>query len=93
MKTEVYSWRLSTELKTTLEQEARRRKTSMSAVLDTAVQEWIENAKADDGSEEEQQRLRTAAMACIGSIAGGNPRRAESAREAIRQRLQRKRRA
>ena len=92
MKTEVYSWRLSTELKSTLEQEARRRKMSLSAVLDTAVHEWIEHGRADTGSDEEQQRLRSAAMACVGSITGNDPDRAENARQTIRERL-RKRRA
>jgi hypothetical protein len=93
MKTEVYSWRLSTELKTTLEQEARRRKIPVSAVLDTAVQEWIESGRGDSGSDEEQQRLRAAAMACVGSITGNNPDRAENASKSVRERLQRKRRA
>lgn len=91
MKTEVYSWRLSTELKLTLEQEARRRKMPLSAVLDTAVREWIENSRGDAGSDEEQQRLRAAAMACVGSLTGGNPHRAENARQILRERLQQKR--
>ncbi len=93
MKTEVYSWRLSAELKTTLEREARRRKMSLSAVLDTAVHEWIEHGRGDAEGDEEQQRVRAAAMACVGSITGGNPHRSESARQSVRERLQRKRQA
>jgi hypothetical protein len=41
MKTEVYSWRVSTNVKAGLEREARRRKTSVSAILDMAAQEWL----------------------------------------------------
>jgi hypothetical protein len=93
MKTEVYSWRLSAELKTTLEQEARRRNMSVSAVLDIAVQEWIEHGRSDTGADQEQQRLRAAALACVGTIQSGNPHRAENARTLIRERLQRKHRA
>jgi hypothetical protein len=91
MKTEVYSWRLSTELKLTLEQEARRRQMPLSAVIDTAVREWIENGRVDAGRDDEQQRLRDAAMTCIGSISGGNPQRAENALQTVRERLRRKR--
>jgi hypothetical protein len=42
MKTEVYSWRVSRELKSGLEREARRRKLSLSAVLDLAVLEGLD---------------------------------------------------
>jgi post-segregation antitoxin (ccd killing protein) len=91
MKTEVYSWRLSAELKSTLEQEARRRKISVSAALDTAVQEWIEHSRDNSGDEDQQQRLRSAALECVGSISSGNPSRAENARQLVRERLQRKR--
>jgi hypothetical protein len=41
MKTEVYSWRVSPDIKTGLEREARRRKMSVSAVLDLAAREWL----------------------------------------------------
>jgi hypothetical protein len=93
MKTEVYSWRLSTELKTTLEQEALRRKVPLSAVLDRAVREWIEYSRGDAGRDEEQLRLRASAMACVGLITGADPHRSENARQTVRDRLRRKRRA
>ena len=48
MKTEVYSWRVSTDLKTGLEREARRRKISLAKALDLAAEEWLKKSGADD---------------------------------------------
>lgn len=89
MKTEVYSWRVSSELKSELEREARLRKTSVSAVLDLAAREWLKNSAANIAEDEEQQRLHEVASKFLGAFAGGNPRRAEGARQAIRERLRR----
>jgi hypothetical protein len=88
MKTEVYSWRVSTELKTGLEREARRRKLSVSAVLELAARDWLEKSGAEVGGDE-QTRPHKAASKCLGTIAGGNPRRSETARQAVRRRLRR----
>ncbi len=86
MKTEVYSWRVSTELKTGLEREARRRKISLSAALDLAAQEWLQkNGKQDDDAAE-QRRIHAAALKAIGAIEG-HPGDAENAREIVRQRI------
>jgi hypothetical protein len=90
MKTEVYSWRVSTDLKSGLEREARRRKTSIGAVLDLAARDWLSRSGAEAGSEAEQLRLHKAAARCIGIIATGNPVRSENAREVVRQRLRRR---
>jgi hypothetical protein len=90
MKTEVYSWRVSTDLKTGLEREARRRKTSLSAVLDVAAREWLKRTGADSESDEAQQRLRRAASKCLGVLSSGDPRRSESVRQAVRRRLRRR---
>ena len=90
MKSEVYSWRVSTDVKTGLEREARRRKLSLSAVLDLAAREWLSKAGGSDGEEEEQRRLHAAASESIGSFAGGDSRRSENARAALRQRLRRR---
>jgi len=87
MKTEVYSWRVSTDLKSGLEREARRRKTSIGVVLDLAARDWLSRSGAEAGSETEQLRLHKAAARSIGTIAGGNPGRSQGAREAVRQRL------
>ena len=90
MKNEVYSWRVSTDLKTGLEREARRRKISLSAVLDLAARDWLNKGGAEIEGDEEQLRLRKAASKCFGSLASGDAHRSENARQAVRQRLRRR---
>ena len=90
MDTEVYSWRVSRELKSDLERQARIRKTSLSAVLNLAARDWLKQSAATIGEDEEQRHLHEAATKCMGAIASGNLRRAETAREAIRERLKRR---
>jgi hypothetical protein len=86
VKTEVYSWRVSTELKTVLEREARRRKISLAKALDLAAEEWLK--KGDTGKDDavEQRRLHAAAAKTFGTIEG-HPDDAENAREIVRQRI------
>lgn len=90
MKTEVYSWRLSGDVKLDLEREARIRKVPVSSILDLAVRDWLKKNDGDAGGEEAQRRLHAAASRYLGVLAGGNPRRAETARAAIRKRLERR---
>lgn len=90
MKTEVYSWRVSTDLKTGLEREARRRNMSVSAVLDLAAREWLNKSGAESDADEEQIRLQQAALRCFGAFEGGNDRRSEKARDDVRRRLRRR---
>jgi hypothetical protein len=92
MKTEVYSWRLSGELKSDLEREARLRKVPVSAVLETAVRDWLELKKdeTDLSEDDAQRRLHSAAASSFGALASGKPRRAETARAALRERLRRR---
>jgi hypothetical protein len=87
MKTEVYSWRVSTELKTTLENEARRRKISLAAALDLAAQDWLKKGASDD-DEPEQKRLHEAASKFFGVINSGDSHRSENVRKVVRERLQ-----
>jgi hypothetical protein len=89
MKTEVYSWRVSADLKTGLEREARRRKISLSAVLDQAAQEWLMKSGAGN-DDDEQKRLQQAASECFGVLASGDTRRSETVSQAVRRRLQRR---
>jgi predicted transcriptional regulator len=91
MRTEVYSWRLSGELKSDLEREARLRKVPVSSVLETAVRDWLKKGEADASEDEAQLRLHSAAAGCFGVLAGGNSHRAETARDALRARLRRRR--
>ncbi len=89
MKTEVYSWRVSTEMKTGLEREARRRKLSLAAVLDLAADEWLKKTASLTNDDEEQRRLQQAALKCFGSFAGDDPLRSEKAARTVRERLRR----
>ena len=90
MKTEVYSWRVSTDLKTGLEREARRRHVSFAAILEMAAQEWLTKNSAGDNDEERQRMLHQAASECLGVLASGNSQRSETVRQSVRQRLRRK---
>jgi predicted transcriptional regulator len=91
MKTEVYSWRLSAELKSDLERAARLRNASTSSILEQAVRDWLRKRRIDAADDEVQRQLHAEAASCFGVLAGGNPRRAETARTAIRERLTRRR--
>src|SRR6266852_5883366 len=74
MRTEVYSWRLSGELKSDLEREARLRKVPVSSVLETAVRDWLKKGEADASEDEAQLRLHSAAAADLrGGAYGGFP--------------------
>jgi hypothetical protein len=90
MKTEVYSWRVSTEIKTNLEREARRRKVSLSAILGMAAQEWLARGGSEEPDDARQRRLQQAASDCFGALASGDSRRSETAGAAVRQRLRRR---
>jgi hypothetical protein len=90
MKSEVYSWRISSGLKQDLERAARRRKVSVSAVLDAAVREWLEKNALDIADDDEQRQLHIAAEACLGVLKGRNPRRAENTASLIRKSLRRR---
>jgi hypothetical protein len=87
MKSEVYSWRVSTEIKTNLEHAARSRKISLSSLLDTAAREWLINNASREDDDEKQRRLHKAASKFLGVLASGNAGRSETVREAVRSRL------
>lgn len=89
MKTEIYSWRLPQDLKIELEREARLRETSVAALLDAAARELLKRS-AQDNDEERQRMLHERAAACIGSIEGHDPSRAETARQTLRTRLRKR---
>ena len=89
MRTEVYSWRLSVDLKSELEREARRRKVSVSRVVENAVREHL--SKAGESDEEEQRRLSAAAEACIGIIDRASPHRSRDVRATVRAGVKRRR--
>lgn len=87
-KMAVYSWRISPETKMALEQEAHRDGITVAALLDGMAHEWLQarrNPAAPDSAE--QSRLHARAGKVFGSIAGGNPHRAEQARVTVRRSL------
>jgi len=87
-KSEVYSWRLSTNLKAALEEAARAEGISVSELLDNVVSRWMREHASSDSDEDAQRRLHTVAAASFGSIRGGNPMRSTKARDHVRKRLQ-----
>jgi hypothetical protein len=87
MKTEVYSWRVSSDIKTGLEREARRRKISMSAALDLAAREWLHNNGMEKEGDAGQRLLHKAASKWLGALASGNTQRSQTASQSVRQRL------
>jgi hypothetical protein len=87
-KTEVYSWRLSPETKSALEDAARREQATVASLLERIVQEWLGNWRRDGGADDEAQaRLHRAVARTVGTITGKDPRRAERTGELVRQRL------
>jgi hypothetical protein len=86
MKTDVYSWRVTSSKKMALESRARREGTSLAQLLDRITQEWME-ARNNEIDPAEQRRLQVAVRKTLGVISGKTPGRAEQSRAAIRKRL------
>ena len=63
----MYSWRVSPDLKSGLEREARRRKISMSAALDLAAREWLHKSGIENDGDEQQRQLHQSASKWIGT--------------------------
>jgi hypothetical protein len=88
-KTEVYSWRLSPALKAALEDVARARGMSLSALLERAARDWL-LGNAPDDRDAEEERARARAMRFVGKLSGATPDRAADAPRRIRARLRRR---
>lgn len=88
MKSEVYSWRLSPDLKWALEEAARHERVSVSRLLERITHEWLKaHPSATEDDEAEQARIRAAAAPSIGALRSGDPDLAEKASERIREHL------
>jgi hypothetical protein len=87
MKSEVYSWRVSPELKAKLEEAARDEHTSLARLLEKIVREWLGRARPEGDDGEEQRRLHEEAAPFIGKIRGQDPRRAREASQRVREKL------
>lgn len=88
-KSEVYSWRLSPQMKRALEEAARREKQSVSAVLERIVTDAVRNGMRGVGEDEIalQKRLHSAAMATVGKLNSGRRDRSKRARQLVRRKL------
>jgi hypothetical protein len=90
MKSEVYSWRLSRDLKDDLEEAAHREGVSLARLLERIARDWLKaRASAAEDDVAEQERIRAHAMRFVGSIQGGDPDRAAKDRERVREVLAR----
>lgn len=90
-KTNVYSWRLSSEMKTTLEEVASREQASVSKLLERIVTDWLAEHRYVRDDAAEQQRLHAAVAATFGAIQGGDPNRSANVRQALRAKLRQRR--
>jgi hypothetical protein len=75
MKTEVYSWRVSADLKEALEDEASRENTSLAKLLDKMARQWIKDHETERLEDEaEQRRLHAITAKFAGALdMGGGP--------------------
>jgi hypothetical protein len=89
MKSEVYSWRLTPEMKTRLESEARRSGKSVAEVLEQISANWLD-ARAASYDNEMEGKIRKRIMATVGTIRGGDPHRASRSKELVREIIRRK---
>ena len=90
-KSEVYTWRVSPEVKGGLEEIARREGRSVSKVLDEIVAERLQSDARESSAEADQQRrLHDRAARFAGRLSGGDPDRAANAREQVRVRLRKR---
>ena len=63
---------------------------SVARLLERIVTAWLAGTSADDDEETVQQRLHIAVERAVGTIQGGDPYRAEEARNRIRDKLKRR---
>ena len=90
-KSEVYSWRLSLETKSVLEELARQNQSSIAELLDQIVNDWLARQQALKADDAEQERLQQAALQTLGTIQGDNPERASNAKALLRAKLAQRR--
>lgn len=87
MKSEVYSWRVSRDLKAALEQAAREEGVSVAMLLERMTREWLSARASGVDDEAEQARLRASSMRFVGRLCSGDPDLSAKASERLRERL------
>jgi hypothetical protein len=91
-KSEVYSWRVSRDLKMALEAAALEEGISVAKLLERIAREWLDQrAAARPDDELEQERLRASAMRFVGILRSGDPDRSTMVRQRVRERLTKRR--
>ena len=83
-KTEVYSWRISPELKNLLEEAARAEGQSLACLLERITTAWLEQQKAEAIDADIQEHIRNEAMKYVGSVRGEDPLRAQQASQRVK---------
>jgi hypothetical protein len=91
-KSEVYSWRLSPDLKHRLSLAARAHRVSLAQLLETITAQWLRH-QSDPDDEARQRALHEALEPCIGTIQGDDPDRSKRVHELVREKLGARRRA
>jgi hypothetical protein len=87
-RTEVYTWRVSRALKTSLEEAARNERRSMAGLLEAIVMDHLRRSGEQAASQADlDRRLHRRAELFAGRIASGKSGRAEAARALVRERL------
>jgi hypothetical protein len=75
-KSEIYSWRLSTRLKTELEAAAKAEKASIDTILDRLVRAWLaKRTPSEEGEDDagQQRRMRERLLKAVGTVSVGGP--------------------
>ena len=88
-KSEVYTWRVSSAMKASLEEAARNTNRSVAKLLDEIVAERLD-APGHVTESDDQRRLHTRAARFLGCMTGDVARRSERTRELVRARLKRR---
>jgi hypothetical protein len=72
-RSEVYSWRVATEVKAALEEEARRDGEIVGTLLERIALEWLGARRRETDADDAQARLHALAAETFGTIAGAIP--------------------
>jgi hypothetical protein len=91
-KTEVYTWRVSSTMKASLEEAARNTNRSVARLLDEIVAERLDaTGQTAEADMDNQRRLHLRAARFAGRFSGTDPVRSERAKARVRARLTRHR--
>ena len=87
-KTEVYTWRVSSSMKASLEEAARNTNRSVARLLDEIVAERLDaTGRTSEAEMNDQRRLHARAARFAGRLSGADPLRSANAKARVRARL------